>query len=154
MLVRAKTLLDCPVEAAWAEIQKPSLLQEVMAPMASIAPVAGEPFPDRWKAGETVRCRCWVMGIPVGVRSIEFLSVDAANRRIRTHEWDPVVRRWDHTIALEPTDDGRTVYTDEVEIDAGALTPIVWAWASALYRHRQGRWRRRIVPRLTSGSPA
>jgi len=32
-------------------------------------------------------------------------------------------------------------YTDEVEIEAGVFTPLVWLYANLLYRYRQLRWK-------------
>jgi hypothetical protein len=52
-----------------------------------------------------------------------------------------VVRRWDHLIRVEPADGGRTRYSDTIEVEAGALTPLVWLFAKLFYRHRQRRWR-------------
>jgi hypothetical protein len=44
-------------------------------------------------------------------------------------------------ISIKPRDDSRSLYRDTIEIDAGILTFVVWAWANWLYRHRQRRWR-------------
>jgi hypothetical protein len=44
-------------------------------------------------------------------------------------------------ISIKPLDNSRSFYRDTVEIDAGILTFVVWAWANWLYRHRQRRWR-------------
>jgi len=32
-------------------------------------------------------------------------------------------------------------YTDEIEIQAGWLTPGIWLFAQLFYRHRQRRWK-------------
>ena len=45
---------------------------------------------------------------------------------------------------MQALPDGRTRYTDSVEVRAGLLTPLVWAFATAFYRHRQRRWRRLV----------
>jgi hypothetical protein len=42
-------------------------------------------------------------------------------------------------------EEGTTHYTDQVEIQAGLLTPLVWALASIFYRYRQFRWRRLVA---------
>jgi hypothetical protein len=51
------------------------------------------------------------------------------------------VRVWNHRILLKRLSDAETRYTDEVEIHAGALTPLVWIWSMVFYRHRQHKWR-------------
>jgi hypothetical protein len=33
-----------------------------------------------------------------------------------------------------------TLYTDNVRVEAGILTPIVWAFAVCFYQYRQRRW--------------
>jgi hypothetical protein len=60
---------------------------------------------------------------------------------IQSRESDPIVRRWDHRIRVQEISDCRAHYSDEIEIDAGILTPVVWLFAAGFYRHRQRRWR-------------
>ena len=55
-----------------------------------------------------------------------------------------LAKRWDHRITIEGTDQGTTQYTDRVEVEAGLLTPGVWAFAQLFYRYRQARWRRLV----------
>ena len=35
---------------------------------------------------------------------------------------------------------GKTDYSDQVEIGAGWKTFIVWLWANCFYKHRQRKW--------------
>ncbi len=35
----------------------------------------------------------------------------------------------------------KLLYTDEIEIKAGMLTPAIWIFARLFYRHRQKRWK-------------
>ena len=49
---------------------------------------------------------------------------------------------WNHTIRFRPLENGKLHCTDEIEIQAGLLTGVVWAFAHVFYRHRQRRWRR------------
>jgi hypothetical protein len=152
MRVRLETVLDCPVEGAWEAVQTSALLREVAAPLVRFRGVAGEPLPERWQDGATVRLRSYLAGVvPLGVRTLEFRAVDGAARRIQTHERDPLVRRWDHRIELLEDGPHRTRYRDTVEIDAGVLTPLVWAFAQWFYRHRQRRWRA-VARRLAAPS--
>jgi hypothetical protein len=44
-------------------------------------------------------------------------------------------------MSIKPLGQDRSIYSDVIDIDAGALTVLVWAWASWFYRHRQRRWR-------------
>jgi len=88
-----------------------------------------------------------VRSIPLGTRTLFTEHVDQTAREIQSEERDPLIRRWDHLISVRPTDDGRTRYCDEIVIEAGLLTPLVWSFAQWFYRHRQRRWHR-VAQRL------
>ena len=149
MRVYVESIFDCPAHDVWEEVQKPALLVEVAWPLAQIQPVDPPAFPPRWELAKTVRCSCRFLGIiPIGVRSVCFHRIDPSQREMETHESDPLIRRWDHLIRVESMLDGRTRYSDRIDIDAGLLTPLVWLSAIVFYRHRQRRWRKLIVPRL------
>ena len=142
MKVDVSTPLECPVDTAWNEVQKSALLQHVIRPLATVTPIEPQSFPERWCEGMTIQCRTRVLGfIPTGVRTVHFEKIDHTARTIVTHESDPLVRRWDHTISVTPAGRMRSIYRDVIDLDAGALTFVVWAWTSWFYRHRQRRWR-------------
>jgi hypothetical protein len=143
MKVDVSTQLSCSATKAWNEVQRSSLMVRVMRPLIRVAPVDASGLPELWMEGRQFRCRLFVFGfIPIGVRALRFERIDAAAREIRTHESDPLVRRWDHRISIQPAGERRSVYRDEIEIDAGALSFFVWAFANWFYRHRQARWRK------------
>lgn len=148
MRVYVESVYDCPPDRAWAEVQRPSLLLEVARPLIRLEP-AGAPFPDCWQQGATVRFRSYMFGfIPTGTRTVFFEIVDPRQRQIQTREHDRLVRHWDHLISVRATDDGRTRYSDEIEISGGPFAFFVWAFAMWFYRHRQRRWRR-VARRLS-----
>jgi hypothetical protein len=70
-----------------------------------------------------------------------FERVDRVRREIQTREKDILCRQWDHLIQVRESEDGRTLYSDSIEIDAGMLTLPVWLFANWFYRHRQNRWK-------------
>ena len=89
-----------------------------------------------------MQCRLFVFWIiPMGVHTVIFEKIDQENYEIQSREHDPLVARWDHLISIKPLDDLRSLYRDTIDIDAGGLTFVVWAWANLFYRHRQRRWR-------------
>jgi hypothetical protein len=142
MKVDISTVLDCPVHKAWDEVQTSALLQRVMWPLVRMAPAGGEPLPERWSDGLTVHLLLYLFNIlPIGVRTLHFERLDQERRQLQTREHDPLVRRWDHLISLVPHGMDRTIYRDQIEIDAGPMTLPVWAFANCFYRHRQRRWR-------------
>lgn len=142
LIVRVSTQLECTVEAAWAEVLKPKLLLQVAAPMAIISPSRTEQFPELWQQGQTYYCKSDLHGfIPAGERSLFFERIDPVRHEIQSREQDPLAKKWDHLIRIERSPQGATVYTDEIDLDAGILTPVIWAWATLFYRHRQRKWR-------------
>jgi len=78
--------------------------------------------------------------VPFTRWSIQVVQVDEASRIIRTHEHGWPIRRWDHTLAVEPTATGCR-YTDGLVLDAGVLTPVAAGVATLLFRYRHRRWR-------------
>jgi hypothetical protein len=142
MKVDVSTPLACSGETAWDEVQKTSLLLHVIRPLARVTALDPEGFPARWHEGMTFRCRTYVFGfIPIGVRTLRFRRLDPVAREIVICESDALVRRWDHTISIAPAGPRGSIYRDVIDLDAGILTFVVWAWTSWFYRHRQRRWR-------------
>ena len=142
MKVDVSTQLNCSAVKAWNEVQKSSLLLHVMWPLAGIVSVDGQGFPERWTEGLTIQCRSYLFGfIPIGVRNLHFQRIDQTNFEILTLENDPLVKSWKHAISIKPLGQDRSIYRDVIDIDAGRLTVLVWAWVNWFYRHRQRRWR-------------
>jgi hypothetical protein len=141
MIVDVSTVLNCSAAKAWNEVQKSSLLLDVIWPLARVVPV-GAPFPERWSEGLTIQCKSYVFGfIPIGVRTVHFEKIDHETYQLQSREHDPLIARWDHLVSIKPLDDTRSIYRDTIDIDAGSLTFVVGAWANWFYRHRQRRWR-------------
>ena len=157
MRVYRESVLPCPAEKVWDEVQRPALLLEVIGPLFRFAPADGPQFPERWVEGAIVHCKGYLFGvIPIGMHSIFLERIDSASREIQSRESNALIHRWDHLIRAHPTAEGKTRYSDEVLIEAGLLTCLVWAFAQWFYRHRQRRWRR-IARRLVaaeSSTPA
>jgi hypothetical protein len=152
MRILVQSTLPCDADAGWERVQTSALLREICRPLIRLAPADGAvELPARWEHQSTVRLRSYMFGfIPLGVRTLLFEHIDQQNREIQTREHDPLVRRWDHRIHFEPLGPGSSRYTDDVEVEAGLLTPIVWAFAQWFYRHRQRRWRR-VARRMQNG---
>jgi len=137
-----QTILDCRADQVWVTVQTSSLLLDVIRPLVTLEPVGPDTFPERWIQGTSVRCRVYLFGILLlGVHTLELERIDQASRQIHSRERDLIVRRWDHRIRIQEISGGRAHYSDEIEIDAGILTPLVWLFAVGFYRHRQRRWR-------------
>ena len=147
-VVKVTTLLDCHPEHAWEEVQKPSLLHHVAAPLLRFEAVNPPVFPQRWREGEYL-VRMKLLGVvPLGTQwiGIEFPPNHAPSVRYQARDngHGQLMRRWDHLITLELTPDGRTRYTDRVVVNAGLFTPLARLFAVLFYRHRQQRWRKLV----------
>lgn len=62
-------------------------------------------------------------------------TLDHANRTIQSREHNPNVKRWDHTLTVQPTETG-CVWTDSVVIDAGWNTWGTTLFARMVYTRR------------------
>jgi len=134
MKVDVSTELDCSAAKVWNEAQKSALLLHVIWPLARISTSGRE--------RQKVQCRVYVFGfVPLGIRELYFERIDQLAFRIVTRESDRLVRSWDHTISITPLGANRSIYRDMIDVDAGQLTILVWAWTNWFYRHRQKRWR-------------
>ncbi len=144
LVVRVTTLLDCRPERAWEEVQKPNLMRYVAAPLIHFEAVNPPELPERWKEGEyLVRLKLFgVLSLGTQWIGIEFPPdhTPGVSYQMRDNGHGQLMRVWDHLITIEPTPDGRTRYTDRVEVNAGLLTPLAWVFARLFYRHRQRRW--------------
>lgn len=142
MIVEVSTRLDAAPEQIWERVQTPRLLQHVAAPLVTFASREQGGFPERWVQGPH---RVWMFAfsfIPLGPQTvgIEVGPHENGIYRVRDNGSGLLAKTWDHHITIKP-DGAGTHYTDRVRIEAGLLTPLVWAFASVFYRWRQMRWR-------------
>lgn len=143
MKIKISSELNRPTKEVWSYVELSSTLVKVAWPMAQIEPANGKRFPEKWIQNEKVYCRSYLFGIFfVGTRSIFFEKIDGVNFQLQSRESDQLIKQWDHLISITPTSSYSCVYSDEIEIDAGFITPIVCLWARLFYLHRQSRWKK------------
>jgi hypothetical protein len=138
--VALATILAAAPDRVWDEVQTSRLLEYVAAPLVRFRAVDPPELPPVW-SDATYEVRMLVLGwLPVGRQLIRISrSTNTTTRELRDDGSGRIARRWDHTIRVEPASDGRTKYTDDVEVRAGILTAFVWVFAQLFYRHRQRR---------------
>ncbi len=153
MRVVLTTRLAALPERVWEEVQKSRLLEHVAAPVVRFRAVKPERLPTTW-ADEAYEVQMFLFGwLPVGSQIIRISrSVSGTTRLLRDDGSGQLAAVWDHSIRVEPSSSGGTEYTDIVEMRAGILTPIVWAFAQIFYRHRQRRWRALVARGFDYGS--
>lgn len=153
MLVDVSTVLPCPMADVVAHVKTPRLLEYVAKPMVRFVPVSPNSFPAVWPEG-TLWVKPRLLGfIPFGKHAVVISYPPHPNGfSVRDNGHSRLLARWDHMITIEPVANG-TLYRDCVEIAAGPLTLIIWAFAQIFYRHRQRRWRKLVRHTFAYGAP-
>lgn len=144
MQLALSTILAIPAPEAWQRVQTSALLQYVSAPVLAFTPLEPASLPQVW-ADRAYRVRMALFGLlPLGSQWIDISRPTAGPQlfQLRDAGRGSLVRRWDHLISIEALTPGSCRYTERVEVEAGVLTPFIWAFAQLFYRHRQRRWRK------------
>jgi hypothetical protein len=141
MIARVSTDLECSVERAWETVQRPETLQYITRGLLGFR--ALEDVPVQFGEGTVMRVRLFFFHVlPAWRHEIAIVRLDPERREIYTNERGGPVQNWNHLITVEDAGSGRARYSDEIDIHAGPLTPLVWLYAQLFYRYRQWRWRR------------
>ena len=137
MKARIETLLPARPDVVWETVKRSSTLVYVARGMLSFD--GAEHFPSRWSEGLTLDTRLRFFGVvPAWRHQLLFARVDDDAYVIQTVERGGLIRNWQHRIEVA-ADPAGTSYCDELDIEAGSLTPLVTAFARGFYRHRQRR---------------
>lgn len=134
MLIRVNSELPVPAEVVADLLRKPAVLQHVAWPILVMPGL-----PDEFSLGDEVTFRLYLLGVfPLWRHTVRV--VGAEPRAARTEEHGGPLRSWRHDLTVTPVSEHSCRYTDEVEIDAGRLTPLAAAVARVFYRYRHRRW--------------
>jgi hypothetical protein len=141
VIVRVTTRLPLTADRAWDTVKQTDTLRYVTRGLLGFR--AEGAIPAQLAEGDTYRLRLLFFGVlPAWRHEIRIASLDDHGHELRTEERGGPVRGWRHRITVDREGWGSTRYTDEIEIAAGPLTPLVWVYAHLFYRYRQRRWRR------------
>ena len=119
---------------------------ELQAAMRGLATYKG--LPDGPIAeGDTVTVDVTIWGI-IGQKGyrMHVERLDHANRIVQSRENGDGIRRWDHTLSVQPDGD-RVLWTDSILVDAGWRTRFMARFGKYLYARRH---RRRNALRIES----
>ncbi len=140
MIARISTDLDAPAGRVWALLRRKETLLYVTRGLMRFS--GAERWPEEWREDKEAVGRIWLFHVIPGWRHrIRLVSAAEERHELRTEERGGPVEVWNHRLQVTPLSSGHSRYTDEIEIRAGALTPVVWAFAHVFYRYRQARWR-------------
>jgi len=148
MRILLKLVLDCTPDAAWSAVRSPRGMQQVSAPFSTFDSLEPGGFPPLWSAGQH----------PVKISSFGFVPIGEQVIGISYPERDDDVRvqvdnghglsgplalvtKWEHSIAIAPASDGRTLYRDQLVFEAGSITPLLWLGYWAFWQWRGARIR-------------
>lgn len=123
-----------PASRLWALATDYCALSEVMKGIASFD---GLPA-GKAETGQTLNIMVSLFGkLPAQPYFMEILECDDARMVMRSSERGAGVKVWRHTLTVAETQSGSRLI-DQIEIDAGLLTPIFGLWAKYLYgaRHK------------------
>jgi len=140
MKVRVSTVLPVPAGRAW-ELMTPEALEKITRGMVTFE---GGP-PAKYEEGDVFRTRLRLFGVlPPFDYEMRCMLSDRASGTLVSHEKGGLIRLWDHHVTIQPLTASTCRHTDEIDIDAGAATPLVWAFASVFYRVRHARERQLV----------
>lgn len=142
MRVQISTVLECPTERAWQEVQTSRLLCHIATPLVLFEAIVPTALPENW-SDDKYQVRMWLFGfIPFANQWIVIQRGSVPGKyELLDDGYGDMIQTWRHLITLRPTPEGFTRYTDTVDIDAGFLTFGVWLFANIFFRYRQSRWR-------------
>ncbi|MBL8796930.1 MAG: hypothetical protein JNM56_23720 [Planctomycetia bacterium] len=150
MILTVSTPRPMPAGVVWSLVKQTATFQYVARGVLRFS--TGTDLPDEWQEGRTICSRLVLLGfLPAWVHELQVTGVDDERQRVRTAEKGGLLRRWDHTLAVEPDGEERCTYTDTAVLEAGVLTPTVWLVAWGFFRYRQ--WRLRRWVRLHAAVP-
>lgn len=114
---------------------------------------AAERLNQPWTTSTSIAGWTFLFGvIPFSRHHLTIESIDEGTHTLVSNERGGLVKTWRHQLSTVPLGEGRCSYQDLIDIDAGAFTPIIAAYAKVFYRYRQRRWQR--LARLLASSTA
>ena len=141
MQIHIETDLATAADRAWETLQKTETFAYITRGFLGFNNI--DRWPNRFSEDFEIKTRLVLFGlIPLWKHEMRVIHTDPQQRLIESREGGGPVHTWNHLIKITPLDEQRCRYLDEVELEAGVLTPFVWLFAQVFYRYRQARWRR------------
>lgn len=147
MKLTLATTFPAPADHVWALVKQSSTLLFVCKGLLGFG--GSERFPQEWREGNKEVTRLMFFGcIPAWKHILTFKRIDDEQRILATEEGGGMAPVLNHVIQVAPDGSKACTYSDEVNIEAGIFTIVVWLYAHILYRYRQRRWRT-LLRRIT-----
>ncbi|MGD8244871.1 MAG: hypothetical protein PVI63_06740 [Anaerolineae bacterium] len=141
MIARIQTELPSPAEKVWQALLKRDTFLYITRGMLGFQ--GADQWPEVFGEGLEIETRLVFLHlIPGWKHRLRVVRIDEEKREMASEEEGGLIQQWNHRIFVERVAAQRCRYTDEIDIEAGLLTGIVWVYAHIFYRYRQARWRR------------
>ena len=138
--VIVESVLEAAPETVWEWVRRSATFGEIVHPFISFTARDSRPLPTFWQVGDTVSINLLGFGlIPLGAHEITIIRVDEDKHEAETREQGSLTPVWNHTIRVRPFGESQTLYTDEIDLDAGLLNPLIGHFILFLFRYRQTR---------------
>ena len=146
--------LPCTVSQAFDALHNPDVFRAVSRPFLSFEALSPTPFPARYESGKSYVVRAKALGlVSLGTQEINpVTSEDGMTRTFRDAGRGlsgalAQVTTFQHTMTLRPSGVGPTILEDELEFDAGVLTPLMglgfrlfWWWRHRMMKKLAPHW--------------
>lgn len=143
MVVKVHTQPPTSADYAWRVLSRHDTFP--YAARGAFGYTDAERWPEEVHEGQEIQTRILFFHlIPAWRHHLRLVRVDEKRREILFQERGGFIGAWNHRIHIEPENTVRCRYTDEIEIRAGIVTPLAWAFAHLSLRYRQLRLRRLI----------
>jgi len=146
--------LPCTVSEAFDALHNPEVFVAVSRPFLSFEPLSPAPFPPRYQSGQSYVVRVKALGV-LSLGSQEINPVTSAEGMTRTFQDNgrglsgllARATKFRHTMTLRPSGVGPTILHDELDFDAGILTPLMglsfrlfWWWRHVMMKRLAPGW--------------
>ena len=128
-------------QTLWDDLLNPDSLAESMKGAVTYVGLPTEPVEQGQSF--TVKLKRWGW-LPMGKWTMKVVERDDANFVLRSEEFGNVVTLYQHRLSIEPISDTQCRYTDEIEIDAGLFTSMVFPTFVAMYEQRHAMRKARL----------
>lgn len=117
-------------------------MEFVSSPILRFEPQNEGDLTGEWQLNKPYILQLYLLKfIPLGEHRITLIKIDKGVKRVIIQENRKLAKVWNHGIAFQEVEPGKVHYTDEIEIQAGWLTPAIWLFANLFYRHSHRRWK-------------
>jgi hypothetical protein len=123
--VKVHTQLPTSADHAWRVLARRDTFLYATCGAFGYA-VGAERWPEELHEGQEIQIRIlFFHSIPAWRHHLRLVRVDEERREILWQERGGFIHAWNHRIHIEPENTVRCRYTDEIEIRAGIVTPLV-----------------------------